>query len=201
MRMKARSRSVWIIGAVAICLVVVLVVLTQHTNRSAQGPILLPTSTTSGSPTATSSTKQAVGQSPEPTFAAPERWWVSPGGGVGTAIDVENPESSAKGLKPDKRAYCQMLSSTLSSGHNPLGSSGATTEDVRIATRAWLAELEALSSGNVRAAWQVFGPALLAALAPSPARQSANPTVTNAITTIVAEAKATCNLDLSTTTS
>lgn len=131
------------------------------------------------------------------TAGGPTRWWSSPAGGVGSAIDVEQPERGAAALHPDSKAYCTMLRSSMSSPKNPLVRQSRGDNNLLLATRAWLAELEALSPSPVSTAWRDLAPSLLGALQPSASASRSGSSSSSAIAVIAADASRTCHLDLS----
>lgn len=163
----------------------------------------LPHLSASSGPGASSSsaTSSAAPAAASVSPRAPVRWWSSPAGGVGSQIDVEQPEKGASALRPDQHAYCAILQSSVRSGHNPLTAQSTSESNLLVTTRAWLAELEALSDGPISGAWKTLGPALLAVLQQSQATAKPNPAVLDAVTVISNDARSTCGVDLSQTRS
>jgi len=194
---KPYTRPIFIVLGVAAAVAILILILL---NKTREAPTKLQPSPL---PSTSRSTSSAKGAGPRPAATgspgAATRWWSSPAGRAGSTLDVEHPEIGAAGLHPDQNSYCAMLRSSMGSDKNPLTATATADENLLVSTRAWLAELEALSSGPVHQAWVTFGDALVKALQSPQAGSSPDAAVSAAMTIIAADARSSCNLDLSRT--
>lgn len=97
--------------------------------------------------------------------------------------------------------YCGILRDTLRAGNSILPGAGANAPERLTATKRFVASVTSAAPGQVRAQWQVLGPALtqLVESGGKPAAISGVNTrlVSQAATAIAADAKTRCRLDLS----
>ncbi|SOD74779.1 hypothetical protein SAMN05892883_3970 [Jatrophihabitans sp. GAS493] len=135
----------------------------------------------------------------------PTRWWSDAAGSAGSKIDISNPTAAAAALKPDSKTYCSVLSDTLSSGKSVFSGAASTDPGIATSTKAWIAELTALSPTELHASWNTFGDALTALLvsaskasgAALPKQsQSEQNAVSAATAAIGSQARSVCNVDL-----
>lgn len=189
-RVKRKRAAATAASVVALLVLAAVLLTTSHHHNSGIQFV-------GGSTAAPTVTAAASGIAPQ-NSGAPVRWWSSPAGKTGSVLDVEQPERAAAGLAPDTTAYCAMLKSSMSSPLNPLGApQRPRTSDLVISTRAWLAELEALSGGAVAEAWKTMGPSFLSAISPGQSESVASPEIDSAISVISIDANDRCHLDLS----
>lgn len=97
--------------------------------------------------------------------------------------------------------YCDILRQTMRAGHSVLGATKAGDPALLVATKAFVADLTASAPKDVRAQWQVLGPALTQ-LVESGGKLTAvsganSRAVAAAATAIATDAKTRCHVDVS----
>lgn len=125
------------------------------------------------------------------------RWWSNAAASPGSTVDPHDPGALAAKLQPSQQDYCGMLRQTLAAGGSilPGGSQSIPLDTLQ----AFVAELQHVAPSSIAPSWQVLGPALVSYVRTSGASLGKQPAaaITTAVTTISADAKSTCHLDLS----
>jgi hypothetical protein len=129
------------------------------------------------------------------------RWWSNSASKVGSLIDSTHPNQVATSLHTSPRDYCGMLRQTLAAGHTILPDVTANDPALLTSTKAFVAELEAVAPSNLTGPWKVLGSAMLTFV------ESGGDTtkvqgidaaaVRSAASTVAADAKRGCGVDLS----
>lgn len=188
-------RPVYVLGGVGALIAITLVVLLARppAHRVRLAPAATEVSSSTQSPPNAGSGNSAQSSTPPAV-----RWWVSPAGPIGATIDVENPEASAARLTPSHTDYCALLRSSMNNSNSPFAAQAGLHSNAVATAHAWLAEIEALSDGQVRTSWQTFGPTLVAAMTSTHAPARPADSVSAAVSMIANDARTSCGLDLST---
>jgi hypothetical protein len=128
------------------------------------------------------------------------RWWSNSGTESGTKIDAAKPDAIAARLHESQSDYCGMLKQTVAAKKSILPGVTATDPALLTATKAFVAELEAVAPASVSGPWKVLGTAVLAVV------ESGGDTakvkgidataVQRAATEVAADAKRNCGVDL-----
>ena len=129
------------------------------------------------------------------------RWWSNSVHAVGSTIDPGNPAGGTAGLSASESQYCTMLQQTVAAGKSILPGVTANDPALLTSTRAFLAELEAVAPATVAGSWQVLGPAVITLVesgGDSAAVKKVDAVaVRKAASTVAADAKHSCGVDLS----
>jgi hypothetical protein len=149
----------------------------------------------SGSPvpsTSTSATSSRI---------AATRWWSNGAVTEGSTIDPKNPTAARSRLQPSRGEYCAMLKQTVAAGKSILP--GATADDPALltSTKAFVAELEAVAPSSLTGPWKVLGGAVLTLVGSGGDTAKVKgidaAAVRRSATTVAADAKHSCGVDLS----
>lgn len=116
------------------------------------------------------------------------RFWSVPGHPAGSTIDASHADT---GLHPDQDVYCGILRSTA--GAPPTSTNGASALTT---VQAWVTDLQATAPDQVKAAWQIEGPALIRLAGGSVTSSADTAAVQQAGKAISAHAKSTCGVAL-----
>ena len=129
------------------------------------------------------------------------RWWSNSANKVGSVLDTKNPEAGAAGLSVSPTDYCGMLRQTVAAGKSILPGVTANDPALLTSTRAFVAELEAVAPSSVAGSWQVLGRAVITFVesgGDSTAVKKVDAVaVRKAASTVAADAKRSCGVDLS----
>jgi hypothetical protein len=129
------------------------------------------------------------------------RWWSNSANAVGSLLDTKDPEAGAAGLSVSPTDYCGMLRQTVAAGRSILPGVTANDPALLTSTRAFLAELEAVAPPSIAGSWQVLGRAVITFVesgGDSTTVQKVDAAaVRKAASTVVADAKHSCGVDLS----
>jgi hypothetical protein len=129
------------------------------------------------------------------------RWWSNSAATTGSHIDLADPTALAAKLHSSEHDYCGMLKQTLAAGKAILP--GVTAQDPALlgATRAFVAELQAVAPTSVAGSWRVLGGAVTSLVAAggnaSKVKNVDAAAVQKAAATIASDAKRSCGVDLS----
>lgn len=181
--MNIRSRTV------AACAAIALVPVAAACSGGGGGGAGGGTQTPSGAPQSSSSALVAT------------RWWSNSVAHAGSTIDAKDPESAAGKLHASSADYCGMLRETVAAGHTILPNVTANDPALLTSTKAFMAELEAVAPSAVAGAWKVLGSAVLTFVESggdsSKAKGIDAAAVGTAASTVAADAKRSCGVDLS----
>ena len=133
------------------------------------------------------------------TSSAPvvARWWSNAAASPGSTVDPHDPGALAARLQPSQHDYCGMLAQTIAAGGSLLP--GGTQSIPLDTLQAFVDELQHVAPSGVASSWQVLGPALVSYVRTAGASLGKQPAsaISAAVTTISADAKSSCHLDLS----
>lgn len=131
------------------------------------------------------------------------RWWSNTAEVAGSRIDPADPGAGAAKLHPSRSDYCGMLRQTLAAGHSILPGATATDPALRAAATAFVSELQGVAPGEVRASWQTLGTVLMTLVRPGGSASALKgldaSKIRSAVTSVSADAKSRCGVDLSAT--
>jgi hypothetical protein len=143
----------------------------------------------------------SLGDSSFATALVATRWWSNSAHRVGTLLDTDHPEAGAEGLSASPIDYCGMLRQTVAAGKSILPGVTANDPALLTSTRAFLAELEAVAPASIAGSWQVLGPAVITLVESGGDLTSVKrvdaAAVRKAVSTVAADAKHSCGVDLS----
>lgn len=151
----------------------------------------------------------APGAAPSITFGEPSfssalvatRWWSNSANTLGSVLDTKHPEAGAAGLSVSPTDYCGMLRQTVAAGKSILPGVTANDPALLTSTRAFLAELEAVAPPSVAGSWQVLGHAVITFVESggdsTTVKRVDAAAVRKAASTVAADAKHSCGVDLS----
>lgn len=150
---------------------------------------------------------QAAGlsvQVPTQTSAAPVqavRWWSNNAVSAGSTIDKLNPTAAAGRLHTSQDQYCSMLRQTVRAGRSILPNVTAKDPALLTSISAFLSELEAVAPARVAGPWRVVGSAVITLVASGGDASKVHgvdaAAVRTAVSTVAADAKHSCGVDLS----
>ena len=139
-----------------------------------------------------------------PAAAAPvhaTRWWSNGAAVAGSSIDRRNPAALAGRLHTSQEQYCSMLRQTVRAGRTILPNVTAKDPALLASTTAFLAELEAVAPARVAGPWRVVGSAVITLVASGGDASKVHgvdaAAVREAVSTVAADAKHSCGVDLS----
>jgi hypothetical protein len=132
------------------------------------------------------------------------RWWSNSAVQTGSKISKTRPDSAVTKLHPSRKDYCGMLEQTVAAGKALLPHGAASDPAVIDSLSAFIGELQKVAPAEVAADWQVLGKAMLA-LVKAGGKAPKTPvvdgaTVNTAATSVAADAKQICRIDLSSVT-
>lgn len=143
----------------------------------------------------------SVGEQSFSSALVATRWWSNSGNRVGTELDTDDPEAGAAGLSASPIDYCGMLRQTVAAGKSILPNVTANDPALLTSTRAFLAELEAVAPAPIAGSWRVLGPAVITFVESGGDSASVQrvdaAAVRKAVSTVAADAKRSCGVDLS----
>ena len=129
------------------------------------------------------------------------RWWSNSANQLGSVLDTKDPEAGTAGLSASPTDYCGMLRQTVAAGKSILPGVTANDPALLTSTRAFLAELEAVAPASVAGSWQVVGGAVITFVESggdsTAVKRVDAPAVRKAASTVAADAKHSCGVDLS----
>lgn len=164
-------------------------------------PVLAACSGGGGGTPAAATTGVPASVAPTSSALVATRWWSNSATGAGSLIDPKDPESAAKKLHISPRDYCGMLRQTVAAGHTILPNVTANDPALLTSTKAFVAELEAVAPSDLAGSWKVLGSAVLTFVesgGDSTKVQGIDAAaVRTAASTVAAEAKRSCGVDLS----
>ncbi|HEX3334935.1 MAG TPA: hypothetical protein VHS54_00650 [Jatrophihabitans sp.] len=133
--------------------------------------------------------------------AVATRWWSNSAARSGTTIDPKNPQAAAGHLHASKADYCAMLNQTVAAGKSILPGVTANDPALLTSTKAFVAEIEAVAPPTVAGAWKELGSAVIALVGsggdPAMVNGVDAAAVRQAASTVAADAKRSCRVDLS----
>jgi hypothetical protein len=141
---------------------------------------------------------------PQVSTTVATRWWSNSAVQTGSKISKTRPDSAVTKLHPSRKDYCGMLEQTVAAGKALLPHGAASDPAVIDSLSAFIGELQKVAPAEVAADWQVLGKAMLA-LVKAGGKAPKTPvvdgaTVNTAATSVAADAKQICRIDLSSVT-
>jgi hypothetical protein len=129
------------------------------------------------------------------------RWWSNSASRAGSLIDPHDPEAAAAHLSASPADYCGMLRQTIAAGRSILPNVTANDPALLTSTKAFIAELEAVAPSGVAGSWKVLGSAVLTFVESGGDSTKVKgvdaAAVRKAESTVAADAKHSCGVDLS----
>lgn len=168
-------------------------------TASAATALALAVAACSGSPAKTA--PSAGGPSVHESALVAKRWWSNSGTAAGTLIDPNDPQAVVGKLHASKQDYCGMLRQTVAAGRSILP--GVTAHDPALltSTKAFVAEIEAVSPSTIAGSWKVLGDAVITIVESggdtTKVKKVDAVAVRKAAGTVAADAKHSCGVDLS----
>jgi hypothetical protein len=154
----------------------------------------------SAQPQAAGLSVQTVAPSTAATIPA-MRWWSNGAAVAGSSIDKRDPAALAARLHSSQEQYCSMLRQTVRAGRTILPNVTAKDPALLTSTTAFLAELEAVAPARVAGPWRVVGSAVITLVASGGDASKVHgvdaAAVRKAVSTVAADAKHSCGVDLS----
>jgi hypothetical protein len=149
----------------------------------------------------TSAASKSTERSAPASGVAATRWWSNSAAQAGSHIDMKDPRAAAVKLHGSATDYCSMLRQTVAAGKSILP--GVTAKDPALlaSTKAFVSEIRAVAPSAVAGPWKVLGEAVIAVVASGGALGEVKgvdaAAVQTAATTVAADAKRNCHVDLS----
>jgi hypothetical protein len=177
-----------------------MLALGRFVTAGAAASLALAVTACSGSPAKTASLSDGISSSPASTLVA-TRWWSNSATTTGTLIDPKNPQELVGKLQSSRHDYCGMLRQTVAAGHSIL--QGVTAHDPALltSTKAFVAELGAVAPSRLAGSWKVLGSAVITIVASggdtAKVKTIDAAAVRTAASTVAADAKHSCGVDLS----
>jgi hypothetical protein len=144
---------------------------------------------------------ETVAPTPSGAAAPALRWWSDSAAAAGSTIDPQHPDAAAARLHASKTEYCSMLRQTLHAGRSILPGVTAKNPALLASTAAFVAELEAVAPASVAGPWHVLGRAVITLVGSGGDSTKVKgvdaAAVREAASTVAADAKRSCGVDLS----